>query len=153
MILFRRRLRKLIISVSLGCWLFAFFLGVVNACEVAGELAAASSYHIATHDHDDATTTACEHFCADNPPIVVKAKTFPEQGGEQPLLIAPVFRTLIVTGDSHMVVLTVDPSPTALRAVRALSPSRAIARPTVAASLLVVSGTRSIDRPRPVPRD
>ena len=111
MIFFRRRQCKLIISVSLGCWLFAFFLGVVNACEVAGELAA--SHRTATHDHDhgDSTTTGCEHFCADNPPISAKAKAFQEQGGEHPLVIVPVLRALIVTGGSHVVRLPDDPDP------------------------------------------
>ena len=111
MIFFRRRQRKLIISVSLGCWLFAFFLGVVNACEVAGELAA--SHRTATHDHDhgDSTTTGCEHFCADNPPISAKAKTFWDQGGEQPPLIARVLRATIDTGGSRTVRLPDDPDP------------------------------------------
>ena len=64
-------------SVALGCWLFAFFVGVVSACAIVGELAAAqhaTTGAIQHHDVDGDAQTGCEQFCAndihsrENPP-------------------------------------------------------------------------------------
>ena len=119
MFLLRARHRRSITSLALCCWLFAFFLGVVNACEVAGESPASdhvSSHHVigATphpHEHDDAALSGCERFCANDVSIPAKATLFLDQPAEQAVLIAPISGAPVVTPDKHVVLLLDHPDP------------------------------------------
>ena len=100
MAVFQPRHRKLISSVALGCWLFAFFVAVVSGCEIVGELAAphhATTGAIHHHDLDDAQT-GCEQFCANDISTQAKVKSFQHQPGGQLSLTAPVAGPHAVAG-------------------------------------------------------
>lgn len=84
---FNAHRRKVITSVTLGCWLFAFFIGVVHACgqEVALDHArhGGSSVMASTdsQSHDDRDVAPyCEQFCIDDTPVL----TSPQSGQDQP---------------------------------------------------------------------
>ena len=93
MALFNAHQRKILTSVTLGCWLFAFFVGVVHACGLDGELGrsqqvVAASIDSQRHGDDDAHP-GCEQCCADNLPVLVKLQSVQDQPGGQALLLPP----------------------------------------------------------------
>lgn len=107
-------MRKHVTLVALGCWLFAFIIGVVNACDLVGELAA--SHHVSTgaahhHENDDATPSGCEQFCANDVAIPAKVKLFEHQSADQALLLAPTLGVTIVTGATSVPLLLDHPDP------------------------------------------
>ena len=95
--------RKALTSLILGCWLFAFFLGVVHACGLDGEPAGSQQVVAAAVDSQDQgdgdTHSGCRSFCADNLPVLAKVQSAQDQPvGPAPLvppfagepLLAPV---------------------------------------------------------------
>jgi hypothetical protein len=91
MALFNVHQRKVLTSVTLGCWLFALFVGVVHACGLDGELD--RSQHVVaasidSHRQSDAHP-GCQQCCADNLPVLVKLQSVQDQPGGQALLLPP----------------------------------------------------------------
>jgi hypothetical protein len=93
MALFNAHQRKILTSVTLGCWLFALFVGVVHACGLDGELG--RSHHVVAvsidsqrHGDGDAHP-GCQQFCADNVPVLAKLQSVQDQPGGQALLLLP----------------------------------------------------------------
>ena len=113
--LLRPRQRKLVTLVTLGCWLFSFFAGVVNACELVREIAV--THHASTgaahhHESDDATPSGCEQFCANDVAIpAAKVNLFEHQSADQALLLAPMLGVTIVTGATPVPLLLDHPDP------------------------------------------
>jgi hypothetical protein len=93
MALFSALQRKVLTSVTLGCWLFAFFVGVVHACVLNGELGHSQqvvSISIDSQGLDDHDAhPGCEQFCAENVPVLAQASSVAGQSGEQALLPSP----------------------------------------------------------------
>ena len=114
MVLLRQRQRKLVASFALGCWLFAFFVAIVHACTLDGELV--DSHHVSTGatDHQsqgDHPPTACEQFCADAARLAAKSTLFQDQTGEQALLLAPTSGAPMVPGIAPVASLPDRPHP------------------------------------------
>ncbi len=113
MVLFRPRQRRFITLVALGCWLFAFFAGAVNACAVVGELVDAHNItNSTTHHHDDsAAPSDCEQFCANDLLIPAKVKLFEHQPAEQAFLLVPAAGVPIMSGATPDSLLLDHPDP------------------------------------------
>jgi hypothetical protein len=92
MALFNAHHRKALTSVALGCWLFAFFAGVVHACGLDGRPGHSQRVAAASIDGqcqgDDDAHPGCEQFCADNLPVLAK-QSVQDQPGGQALLVLP----------------------------------------------------------------
>jgi hypothetical protein len=91
MALFNAHQLKVLTSVTLGCWLFAIFVGVVHACGLDGELGHTQQVVAASIDSqrqgDDDAHPGCEQFCADNLPVLAKLQAVQDQPGGQALLL------------------------------------------------------------------
>lgn len=89
---FNAHQRKVVASVALGCWLFAFLVGVVYACgpdEALGysqQVVMASSENQAEGDED--AVPGCERFCSENMPVLAKLQAVQDQPEGQTLLFA-----------------------------------------------------------------
>lgn len=87
---FNAHQRKILTSVTLGCWVFALFVGVVHACgldEALGHSQQMVSASIDSHGQgDDDAGTGCERFCADNLPVLAKLQMVQDQPGGQALI-------------------------------------------------------------------
>src|SRR5829696_4421136 len=94
MALLRQHRRKVVATVTLGCWLFALFVGVVHACGLDGTLShpqASITASIADAvQGDDHVVPGCERFCADDVPVLAKVQSTNDQPSVQPLLL-PTF--------------------------------------------------------------
>jgi hypothetical protein len=79
------RQRKVVTSVALGCWLFAFFVGVIHACglnEGIDHSQQASAIVIDCQSQgDDDGVPDCERFCANNLPVLAKLQSVQDQPG------------------------------------------------------------------------
>jgi len=86
--------RKVLALVTLGCWLFALFVGVAHACGVDQKLSHPhSSMRASTAApaySDEHTVPGCERFCADNVPVLAKLQSANDQPCIQALLL-PAF--------------------------------------------------------------
>lgn len=93
MALFSAHQRKVLTSVTLGCWLFALSVGVVHACGLDGELGHPQRAVTASTDSedqgDDDAHPGCERFCADNLLLLAKLQSVQDQPAGQALLLAP----------------------------------------------------------------
>ena len=66
---FTTRRRRLLTSITLGSWLFAFFVATVHACGLYGEesgfpLHGSDASAITVAEPNDDPTPGCEEFCA-----------------------------------------------------------------------------------------
>jgi hypothetical protein len=77
--------RKVVTSVTLGCWLFAFFVGVVHACGLEQALGHSQQVVAALTDSqgqgDEDALPSCEQFCADDVPVLAKLQSVQDQPG------------------------------------------------------------------------
>jgi hypothetical protein len=93
MALFNAHQRKVLTSVTLGCWLFAFVVGIVHACGLDGERGRSQQVVAASIDSqrpgDGDVHSGCEQFCADNLPVLAKLQSVQDQPGGQALLLPP----------------------------------------------------------------
>ena len=99
MALLGTRQRHVLASITLGCWLFAVFAGVVHACGLDGEFghsqqAVSASTDTPRQGADDAAP-GCEQFCADNLPVLAKIQLVADQPGEQALLPFSLYQPLL----------------------------------------------------------
>jgi hypothetical protein len=87
-----RRHRKALAALVLGTWLFAFFVGVANACNAlpSGGMQDAGMAMGASHDGDEDGPSSCLQFCNDDTPVVGKVQVDQDQPAGQPLLVAPL---------------------------------------------------------------
>jgi hypothetical protein len=94
MALFKAHQRKALTSVTLGCWLFALFVGVVHACGLDGELVPLQqAAAVSTNAHDQCGSDAppgCERFCTGDLPLLAKIQSVQDQPGGHAIL-APMF--------------------------------------------------------------
>ena len=84
MSLFKARHRKVVTSVALGCWLFAFFVGVIHACGLDEAIGHAhQGATVSTDSQGDAADTVpgCEQFCASDLPVLAT----PQPAQDQPI--------------------------------------------------------------------
>jgi hypothetical protein len=95
MALFRARQRHIFASITLGCWLFAVFIGVVHACGFDGELGywpeGMTAATMGPGQSDDDTAPGCAQFCAGSLPVLAKIQQVADQSSEQALLLPPWF--------------------------------------------------------------
>jgi hypothetical protein len=90
MFLLNAHQRTVAARVVLGCWLFAFFVGVAQACGLGSELG--SSQRLANAWADivgQADDAGRGQFCAANLPVLQKLQAVQDQPGGQPLLLPP----------------------------------------------------------------
>ena len=82
--------RKVVASLALGGWLFAFFVGVAHACGLDAGLGAA--HHAVTvsavgqNPCDGDALPGCKQFCADDLPVLAKLQSIQDQPGGSALL-------------------------------------------------------------------
>ena len=99
--------RMVVPRVALGCWLFAFFVGVGHACGLDGVAGPSQPPVSAAADtpgqaDDDA---GCGQFCAGNLPVLEKLQAVQDQPGGQPVLLSPFL------GEPLLARITTAPSP------------------------------------------
>jgi len=78
-------------SVTLGCWAFAFFVGVLQACglhEALGDARHVEAASVDSHDHRDDVDPGCEGVFADDVPLLAKLTSVQDQPGGQ-AFVAP----------------------------------------------------------------
>lgn len=83
------RRRRLITSLALGAWLFAFVVSVVHACDLAGELGGWSLQVAASaldRSSSDEVLPGCAQFAAADLPLPTKATASQVQAPVQPAL-------------------------------------------------------------------
>jgi hypothetical protein len=85
-----RRHRTAFVSLILGAWFFALFVGIANAClpepDHSGQTAGISLDP--GHDGDETQSPDCWQFCDVDTPLLSKLQLVQEQPGGQPLLVA-----------------------------------------------------------------
>jgi hypothetical protein len=113
MALLSARQRKVLTSVTLGCWLFAFFVGVVHACGLDEDLGRSQRVVAASIDNqgDDDARLGCERFCADNLPVLAKLQSVQDQPGGQTLLLLPFSDEPLLAGMASTPSLLHRPHP------------------------------------------
>jgi hypothetical protein len=91
MVTFNAHQRKVVASVALGCWLFAFFVGVVYACGLDEGLGYSQQVVTASSENqvggDEDALPGCERFCAEKP-VLAKLQAVQDQPEGQTLLFA-----------------------------------------------------------------
>ena len=95
MALFNAHRRKVLTSVTLGCWLFAFVVGIVHACGLDGEPAGSQHVIAASIDSrgcqgDGDTHSGCKTFCAESVPVLAKGQSAQDQPVGPALLLQPL---------------------------------------------------------------
>jgi len=92
--------RKVVTSVTLGCWLFAFFVGVVHACVLDEALGHTHQVVIVATDNrdigDDHAVPGCEQFCATDVPVLAKLQSVQDQPGGHALPLPFLDEPLLV---------------------------------------------------------
>ena len=100
MALLNARRRRILASVSLGSWLFAFFVGVAHACgieAVLGPVQQPVTVAADIHDHgDEDALPGCERLCADDFPLLAKLQAVQDQVGGQALFLPGLGEPLVV---------------------------------------------------------
>jgi len=83
--------RKVLASVTLGCWPLAFFAGVVHACGLDGELGALPQVVSASTDTpgQGANDAGCGQARADNLPVLAKLPLVQNQPDKQAVPLPP----------------------------------------------------------------
>jgi len=85
MFLLNAHQRRVVTSVTLGCWLFAFFVGVVHACGLDETLGHSQEVVTVSANSqvqgDDAAVPGCEQFCAADLPLLAKVQSVQDQPG------------------------------------------------------------------------
>ena len=86
---FNAHQRKVWASIALGCWLFAFLVGVVHACGLDEALGDSQHFVTASSENqvggDENALPGCERFCTEKP-LLAKLQTVQDQpGGQTPL--------------------------------------------------------------------
>lgn len=85
-----RRHRRALGSLILGAWLFALFVGVVNACVISAGSASQGSGLALEPDHEggQGLSANCLQLCNDESPLLSKPQLVPDQAAAQALLVA-----------------------------------------------------------------
>jgi hypothetical protein len=81
--------RKVIASVCLGTWFFAFFVAIAHACDVEAALGPLQHAVAAPADCQDQSDKdalpGCKQLCADDLPVLAKLQAVQDQTGGQAL--------------------------------------------------------------------
>lgn len=92
--------RKVLTSVTLGCWLFALFVGVAHACGLDAALSPlhhAVTVSVGSQDQgDEDALLGCEQFCADDLPVVAKLQLVQDHPGGHALPLPSLGEPLII---------------------------------------------------------
>jgi hypothetical protein len=97
MALLRTRHRKILASITLGCWLFAFLVGIASACGLDDERMHSWAAVAATESQghgDDAKVPGCEQFRATDLPALTKIQSAQDLPGGPTLAPAPFIEVL-----------------------------------------------------------
>lgn len=102
------RQRRVLASVTLACWLFAFVVGVVQACGLHEALSFAPHAPTASVDSqdrhgDDDAHQHCERNGADEMALLAKLQSVQDQPGGQAFILPPG------VGDSFLARLSTSP--------------------------------------------
>lgn len=104
---FHRRQRKPLAAMVIGCWLFALFVSVANACGFNADLAqtarAEAMAMSGQPDTDESGSPACKQFCADDLPVLAKIKLVQDQASAQALPVSPLSVAPVLAGGLNAV--------------------------------------------------
>lgn len=109
------RNRRLLTSGVLGLWVFALFVGIVNACGWDGLTSVAHSPTVvanSTHnavDHDMAPS--CDEFCSNDVPLVSVLGLVQDQSAGQPVVLATHYNLGVPLNSAHVLRLARNAHP------------------------------------------
>ena len=108
------RRRRLITSLALGAWLFAFVVSVVHACDLANDLVGPLQVAASALDQDSAheMLPGCAQFAAADLPLPAKAMANQGQADVQPSLLVHAGRSTVTSAATDVPLLARPrPSP------------------------------------------
>ena len=111
---FRHRRRRTLSTIVLACWLFAFFVGVAQACAMDRELGHAHGRAGAATVHqgqDGDAPPGCRQFCADDLPVLAKLKAVQDPPNEEPVLVTALLGAPRLADVTRVVSLLDSPDP------------------------------------------